>query len=147
MKSFIKLHCITLLLLLSGVANAQISGISTYSNINAKSWGQILAEDTLMWKPPYTVHLAVQPVHSPDYIHIDCALNAILRRVFRNVTMADYRKTANQETFIVQFAFDDPPFVPDFKLGKLSLESNRYPVVTGEYSAMGMLYRIRVFVQ
>ena len=121
MKTLIKLQCIILLLLYSGVVCAQISGISTYKNINAKSWDQILAEDTLKWKPPYTVHLAVQPVHSPDYIHIDCALNAILRRVFRNVTMADYRKTANQETFIVQFAFDDPPFVPDFKKGKLSL--------------------------
>jgi hypothetical protein len=127
---------------LSGISCAQIPGISTYANINAKTWDQILAEDTLTWKPPYTVHLAVQPVHSPDFIHIDCALNAILRRVFRNVTMADYRKTANQETFIVQFAFDNPPFVPDFKLGKLSLENKRYPVVTGEYSAMGMLYRI-----
>jgi hypothetical protein len=143
MKTFIRSQCvISFLILLSGIANAQNSGIPTYSNINCKSWDQILAEDTLAWMPPYTVHLAVQPVHSPDYIHIDCALNAILRRVFRNVTMADYRKTANQETFIAEFAFDDPPFVPDFKMGKLSLENNRYPVVTGEYSAMGLLYSI-----
>ena len=142
MKTIIKTQFIILLLLLSGVANAQIPGISTYSNINAKTWDQILAEDTLSWKPPYTVHLAVQPAHSPDFIHVDCALNAILHRVFRNITMADYRKTANQETFLVQLAFDDPPFVPDFRLGKLSLESNKYPVVTGEYSAMGMHYQI-----
>ena len=65
MKIILKLRYIVLLLLLSGVVYAQISGISTYTNINAKSWDQILAEDTLMWKPPYTVHLAVQPVHSP----------------------------------------------------------------------------------
>jgi hypothetical protein len=138
-KSF---NTIIFLLLLSDVLCAQISGISTYTNINAKSWDQILAEDTLKWKPPYTVHLPVQPVHSPDYIHIDCALNAIHRRVYQNISFADYKKTANKETFIVQFAFDDPPFVPDFSLGKLSLESNRYPVVTGEYSAMDLHYSI-----
>lgn len=142
MRIMLKLQCIILLLLLSGVVYPQISGISTYSTINSKSWDQILAEDTLKWKPPYTVHLAVQPVHSPDYIHLDCALNAIHRRVYQNISFADYKKTANQETFIVQFAFDDPPFVPDFKLGKLSLTDNKYPVVTGEYSAMGLLYRI-----
>ena len=118
------------------------TGNSTYTNTNAKSWDQILAEDTLKWKPSYTVHLPIQPVHSPDYIHIDCALNAIHRRVFQNISFADYKKTANQETFIVQFAFDDPPFVPDFNMSKLSLANNRYPVVTGEYLALGMLYRI-----
>ena len=119
-----------------------ISDNSTYTNINSKSWDQILAEDTLKWKPPYTVHLPVQPVHSPDYIHIDCALNAIHRRVYQNISFADYKKTANQETFIVQFAFDDPPFVPDFNFGKLSLADNKYPVVTGEYSSMGIHYSI-----
>ena len=142
MKTLLKLYSIILLLLLSGMTYAQNSGISTYANINTKSWDRILAEDTLTWKPPYSVHLPIQPVYSPDFIHLDCALNAILRRVYRNVTMADYRKTANQETFIVQFAFDDPPFVPDFKKGKLSLAENKYPVVTGEYSARGMLYHI-----
>jgi hypothetical protein len=142
MKSRISFSIVIVLLLLSDVIYAQISGISTYTNINDKSWDQILAEDTLKWKPPYTVHLPIQPVHSPDYIHLDCALNAILRRVYQNISFADYKKTANRETFIVQFAFDDPPFVPDFRLGKLSLAENKYPVVTGEYYAMGMLYTI-----
>jgi hypothetical protein len=142
MKSKACFYLIILLLLSSGVVSAQTSGNSSYNNINSKSWDQILAEDTLTWKPPYTVHLPVQPVHSPDYIHIDCALNAIHRRVYQNISFADYKKTANQETFIVQFAFDDPPFVPDFKIGKLSLTENKYPVVTGEYSAMGILYRV-----
>ena len=142
MKTFIKLKNIILLFLLSSAVCAQISEIPTYKNINTKSWKQILTEDTLQWKPPYTVHLPIQPVHSPDFIHIDCALNAIHRRVYQNISFADYKKTANRETFIVQFAFDDPPFVPDFKLGKLSLADNKFPVVTGEYSAMGMLYRI-----
>ena len=153
MKAIINLVYIVLLLLLSDVLFAQNDllranvstkkdTISTYTNINAKSWDQILAEDTLKFKPPYTVHLPIQPVHSPDYIHIDCALNAIHRRVHQNISFADYKKTANLETFIVQFAFDDPPFVPDFNLSKLSLANNRYPVVTGEYSANDMLYQI-----
>jgi hypothetical protein len=115
---------------------------NTYKNINSKSWNQILAEDTFQWKPPYTIQMPVQPVHSPDFIHIDCALNAMRRRVFQNISLKDYQETKNHETFIVQFAFDNPPFVPDFNLSKLSLAYNRYPIVTGEYQAMEMLYRI-----
>jgi len=145
MKILMRLQCIIFLLLLSGVVHTQISVTSTYSNINDKTWDQILLEDTLKWETPYTVHLPIQPVHSPDYIHLDCALNAIHRRVYKDISFADYKKSANKVTFIVQFAFDDPPFVPDFNLGRLSLENNRYPVVTGEYSAMDLHYRIEYF--
>ena len=130
MKNKINFKIIILLLLASEVLMHRFQKSQLTRTSTAKSWDQILAEDTLKWKPPYTVHLPVQPVHSPDYIHIDCALNAIHRRVYQNIAFADYKKTANQETFIVQFAFDDPPFVPDFNHGKLSLADNKYPVVT-----------------
>ena len=100
MKKRISFYPIIFLLLLSDVLYAQVSGISTYTNINSKTWDQILAEDTLKWKPPYTVHLPVQPVHSPDYIHLDCALNAIHRRVYQNISFADYKKTANRKLLL-----------------------------------------------
>jgi hypothetical protein len=145
MKPRLSYRITVLLILLSEVVSSQNSGSSTYTNINAKSWDQILAEDTLKWKPPYTVHLPIQPVYSSDWIHVDCALNVCRRRMTPSVSLMDresYNTAKSQETFIVQFAFDDPPFIPDFKMSKLSLEDNRYPVVTGDYFARDMYYQI-----
>ncbi|VAX19443.1 hypothetical protein MNBD_IGNAVI01-1837 [hydrothermal vent metagenome] len=118
---------------------------ATYANINSKSWDQILAENTFKFRPPYTVHLPIQPVHSPDFIHVDAALNVTRRRVTENVSMLDkesYPAAREQESFAVQFAFDDPPFIPDFKQSALSLEENKYPVVTADYFAWDIDYQI-----
>ena len=118
---------------------------STYANINAKSWDQILSENTFQWRPPYTVHLPIQPVHSPDFIHIDAGLNVSRRRVTENVSLLDkdsYPAARRQETFIVQFAFDNPPFVPDFRQSALSLAENKYPVVIADYFAWDIDYQI-----
>jgi hypothetical protein len=81
---------------------------ATYSNINTKSWDQILAENTFKWRPPYTVHLPIQPVHSPDFIHVDAGLNVTRRTVTENVSLLDkesYPAARRQEAFIVKFAF------------------------------------------
>lgn len=118
---------------------------NTYANINAKSWDQILSENTFQWRPPYTVHLPIQPVHSPDFIHVDAGLNVTRRRVTENVSLLEkesYPAARRQETFVVQFAFDDPPFVPDFKQSVLTLEENKYPVVTANYFAWDIAYQI-----
>jgi len=118
---------------------------ATYANINSKSWDQILTENTFKWCPPYTVHLPIQPVHSPDFIHVDAALNVTRRRVTENVSLLDkesYPAARKQESFAVQFAFDDPPFVPDFHQSVLSLEENKYPVVTADYFAWDIDYQI-----
>ena len=118
---------------------------NTYANINEKSWDQILSENTFQWRPPYTVHLPIQPAHSPDFIHVDAGLNVTRRRVTENVSLLEkesYPAARRQETFIVQFAFDDPPFVPDFKQSVLTLEENKYPVVTANYFAWDIAYQI-----
>lgn len=118
---------------------------ATYSNINSKSWDQILAENTFTFRPPYTVHLPIQPVHSPDFIHVDAALNVTKRSVTENVSLLDkesYPAARRQESFIVQFAFNDHPFVPDYQQSVLSLEENKYPVVKADYFAWDIDYQI-----
>ena len=119
-KNFITLPI--LLLLISNGLYAQNSSVTipdnenlvsslekaSYANINSKSWDQILSENTFQWRPPYTVHLPIQPVHSPDFIHIDAALNATRRRVPENVSLLvkeSFPEARSQETFAVQFAF------------------------------------------
>lgn len=120
-------------------------GIPTYNNINQKSWDQILMEDEFHWRPPYTVHLPVQPVHSSDWIHVDAALNVCRRHVTQNVHTRDTKAreaARTQETWIVQFAFEDPPVIPDFHLSTLSLAENKYPLPRGDYFARALHYQV-----
>ena len=60
------------------------------------------------------------------------------RRVIKNVSSSDVvKKTAaeTQEDLVVQFAFDDPVFIPNFRLTNLSLEKDSYPIATADYFA------------
>lgn len=159
MTNKVKNRFLILLLLISNGLYAQNSSVTipdnkkfdsslekaSYANINSKSWDQILTENTFQWRPPYTVHLPIQPVHSPNFIYIDAALNATRRRVPENVSLLvkeSFPKARSQETFAVHFAFDNPAFIPDFKQSVLSLEENKYPVVTADYFAWDIDYQI-----
>ncbi|MBN1341581.1 MAG: hypothetical protein JXQ73_02825 [Phycisphaerae bacterium] len=142
---------VLLMLLPAGTAPAQTTQSRaawseiTYANINEKSWNQILADNAFQWRPPYTVHLPIQPAHSPDFVHVDAALNVCRRRVLPNVVLHDresYARARRQETFIVQFALDDPPFIPDFHCSRLALAEGKYPVVTADYFAYDLFYQI-----
>ena len=140
-----------LMLLPAGMAPAETTrsgtarSATTYANINDTSWDRILADDAFQWRPPYTVHLPIQPAHSPDFVHVDAALNVCRRRVFPNVLLHDrksYAQAKRHETFVVQFAFDDPPFIPDFHCSRLTLAEGKYPVVTADYFAWDFFYQI-----
>jgi hypothetical protein len=52
-----------------------------YNEINRLSWISILFDNGFEFQPPVTVHLPIQPVHSPDIIHVDSALNVCRKRV------------------------------------------------------------------
>lgn len=51
-----------------------------YKEVENKSWAEILADNKFQWQPPKTVHLAIQPMHASDLIHVDAALNVYRRR-------------------------------------------------------------------
>ena len=70
------------------------------------------------------------------------------RRVFpRSATSTDTgRKAAEEhETFLVQFALDDPPLIPDLRTGRLSLAEGKYPLAHGTCSAGSFSYEVDYF--
>lgn len=119
-----------------------------YPLLNEKSWSQILEEETGAWSPPRTVNFLIQPVHSPDWLYVNPSLAVSRRRVTEGVWATDaqkVREATTQEDLVLQFAFDDPAFVPDFRLTGFKLEENKYPLVTADYFANDTYYRIEYF--
>ena len=118
-----------------------------YNEVNDKKWHEIHENNNLEYVPPLTVHMPIQPMHSPDIIHVDGALNACRRRIIpglsnRDVLALGVIDHAADDTMIVQFAFGDPPFVPDFHLSKMGLADSGLPVVWAEYFAHDIRYTL-----
>ena len=132
----------------TAVASCSFQRPTTYSNINQASWENILADGPFQYVPPLTVHLPIQPIHSRDFVYVDAALNACRRRVFPGVSSHDkasYQNARKQELLLVQFALDNPPFVPDLRLSRLSLEDGKYPVAHASYYAWERYYEFEYF--
>lgn len=118
---------------------------SLYPLLNEKSWSQIIEENNFKWRPPYTINLLIHPLHSPDWIYLNPSMVVSRRHVNRNIctTNVEQRKMAeSQEDLVVQFAFDNPPFIPDFRLTNLSLVDNKFPVAIADYFANDIYYKI-----
>ena len=121
---------------------------SLYTKINRKSWTQLLAENEFRWRPPFTIHLPVQPYHAPTFVFIDGAFNALCLPVVPRLSVRDAKGREAARTMkigLVQFAFGDPPFVPDFHHTKISLRDGRYPLAALEYFAQDLLYCFEYF--
>lgn len=122
----------------------------TYAALNGKTWDQILRSRDPLWCSPLTVHLPVHPVHSPDFLHVDCALNVVRRRMFPNMRTGDpetARRRQEYEALVVQFALDDPPFIPDLHQSSMSLLDNRWPVARANYYAWELFYEFEYAAQ
>lgn len=123
--------------------------VSLYPTVNEKSWLELIAENNLNWRSPYTANLLIQPVHSPDWIFVNPSMVVSRRRVTENVSTTDalsVQAALSQEDLVVHFAFDNPAFVPDFRLCQLKLADNRYPVVSANYFANDIYYEIEYMV-
>ncbi|NLE28057.1 MAG: hypothetical protein GX629_00125, partial [Phycisphaerae bacterium] len=116
--------------------------LESYNTINSKTWSEILCKTQVFaWPPPVTVHLPLQTIHSPDLVHLDAALNVSRRRIINDIPFeGNWNVPKHTETFLVQFALDEQPFVPDWRLSKLSLEEGKYPIARAQYFAWDMLY-------
>lgn len=119
-----------------------------YRDMPGKTWTGILGETEFEWVPPRTVHLPIQPVHSPDFIHVDCSLNVCRRRMLPGLSVTDphWQTKAWQqlETMLVEMLPANPAFAPQGQACRFSLAEGRYPVVTAEYFA-DVLYRFEYF--
>ena len=119
-----------------------------YNQLPGKAWSEILAENAFQWQPPLTVHLPIQPLHSPDLVHVDAALNICRRTVLRRLSVTEgSAKAVAAPVMLVQTALGNPPFVPDCRYTKLRLAEGRYPVAEAEYylSDMDLLFRFQYF--
>lgn len=115
-----------------------------FSDLTDRTWNELLAADWGGYQPPLTVHLPIQPLHSPDFIHVDAGLNVCRRRVYPNLSNSDrasYQQARERETFVVQLALDDPPFIPDFCLSTMQLAEGKYPVAEADYFACDLYYQ------
>ena len=104
-----------------------------YNRVNEKTWADILSDNGFQWTPPITVHLPIQPIHSPDFVHVDSALGVCRRRVLSRMSVTESAKANEVEVLAVEFALGDPPFVPDYRHTTLRLVKGRYPVAQAEY--------------
>ena len=95
-----------------------------------------------------TAHLPIQPAHSPDFVQVDCALNASVRRVLPGLTSeqaGDRQAAADLEVMVVEFLLDDPGFVPDCKLTRMSLLKDGFPIARADYFALDIHYELDYF--
>jgi hypothetical protein len=120
-----------------------------YKSINNLSWDEILRHNCREWHAPLTVHMPIHSEHSSDWIMVDPALNAARLRVLpgQYTGMPDEERKArkNLEVMMVQFALDDPPFVPDFHCTGVELEEGRLPVVRAWHYAADIKYVFEYF--
>lgn len=119
-----------------------------FSDLNSKSWLDLLETKEFQYRPPYTINLLIQPVHSPSWIYVNPSM-AVSRRYVSTGLTNNVEKTLaaqHQEDMVMQFAFDDPAFMPDFHQTKLSLTDNRYPIASADYFANDIYYRIEYMV-
>ena len=121
---------------------------NAYEQIAGKSWADILdAQRFYDYPTPLTVHLPLQPHHSRDLVHLDAALNVCRRRVIKGRKHRElFEDAKTTEVFLVQFALDNPPFVPDWRFSKLSLADDRYPVAKASYYAWEQRYELEYIV-
>jgi len=119
-----------------------------FSDLNSKSWLNLLEAKEFHYRPPYTINLLIQPVHSPSWIYVNPSM-AVSRRYVSNGLTNNVEKTLAakcQEDMVMQFAFDDPAFMPNFNLTELSLKDNRYPIVSADYYANDIYYHVEYMV-
>ena len=78
-------------------------------------------------------------------IYLNPSMVVSRRHVIRNISSTNFeqrKKAESQEDLVVQFAFDNPPFIPDFRLTNLRLAEDKYPVATADYFANDIYYKI-----
>jgi hypothetical protein len=123
----------------------QTTEINNYFTIGKKNWGWILRHNQREYTPSLSTHVPIHPVFARDLVHVECGLNVVRRRVFPGLSIRkvkDRTFLANTEAMFVEFAFNDPPFVPASELSRLSLEQNQYPIITGKYYALDLNYKL-----
>ncbi|MDD5679428.1 MAG: hypothetical protein PHW60_15780 [Kiritimatiellae bacterium] len=120
----------------------------SYCGLESLAWSKVIQMNERKWRAPFSVHLPLHPPHAKTFVYADCAFNAYTLPVPPDIrTHADGLRELLDgiETMIVQFAFETPAFVPDFRLARVELEQDRFPLAKLSYYAWRLLYEIEYF--
>lgn len=115
-----------------------------YPTLNEYSWAQLIEAKPFKYTPPYTINLQIQPVHSPSWTYVHPFMG-VTRRYVSEDLVNNIEKTEaahKQDDMLLQFAFDDPAFIPDFRQVNMHLKDNRYHVPSTDYYANDIYYHI-----
>ena len=97
-----------------------------------------------------SVHYPVHPPHSRDMIHVEPSFVVCRRRNFPNLVAGNKESkdfVSQIKTLVAQFAFDDPPFIPDAKQTKVTNCSVDGPLPVLEYRAWNLKYSLHCACQ
>ena len=115
----------------------------TYSSIDNLDWDRIIKTKAFdLRSKPLTVHCPIQPPHSRDLVYVNRALVTQRLRVLQGLDQSKpetYPQIHSEEMFVVQFALDEPAFVPDYNYSKLSYIDSLAPIVSGRILSMGFV--------
>ena len=115
-----------------------------YPTLNEYSWDQLTEAKPFKYTPPYTINLQIQPVHSPSWTYVHPFMG-VTRRYVSEDLVNNVEKTEaahKQDDMLLQFAFDDPAFMPDFRQVNMHLKENKYLVPSTDYYANDIYYHI-----
>ncbi len=118
-----------------------------YPTIDNLDWDRITKTNAYdLRSKPLTVHCPIQPPHSRDLVYVNRSLVTQRLRVLEGLDQSKpetYPIIRNEEMFAVQFALDEPSFVPDYNYSKLSYLDSLAPIVQGEYFAWDLYYKFQ----
>lgn len=115
-----------------------------FTNVNQLNWSQIRDLKQLNGPSPYSIHMPLNLPESEHLIFCDAALNAYTMPILPDIgkEQEDRDKIMSLRILLVSFAFGEAPFVPDFRLSRLSRREGCYPQMNARYFAHDIHYEL-----
>ena len=114
----------------------------SYSSLQQMDWWEVYEALHGEAKLPLSVHAPLNFPASKALTFCDCALNAYyLPSPALNTSLPQDRAVRDMQRLkIVSFAFGDIPFVPEFRLVRLTRRIGGLPIIRAEFSAWNQIY-------
>ncbi|MBR4220300.1 MAG: hypothetical protein IKR81_04030 [Victivallales bacterium] len=114
----------------------------SYSSLEQMDWWEVNEVLHGEAKLPRSVHVPLNYPGAKVLTFCDCALNAYcLPSPALNTSLPQDRAVRDmQHVKIVSFAFGETPYVPEFRLVKLTRRIGGLPIIRAEFSAWNLLY-------
>ena len=114
-----------------------------YQEAAQANWLELEREGYHRGVKPRSVHFPLNQPFGTGLIYCDCAFNVYWLPVPPDMSIRDISSRQIRESIRLQmlsFAFDEPAFIPDFRLSLWNRIGGRYPQAHGEYHAWLLQY-------